>query len=103
MYVYIYIYIYTIYIYIHIYVIIYIYIYIYIYTSLSLSLYIYIYIYIYIFSRRRVKDSVREMGGAPRNPAPRNHLSVWIVKPSGCHCTDGHLTMKVFTEDQQIS
>ena len=28
------------------------------------------------------------MGGAPRNPAPRNHLLVWIVKPSGCHCTD---------------
>ena len=24
---------------------------------------------------------VREMGGAPRNPAPRNHFSVWIVKP----------------------
>ena len=31
---------------------------------------------------------IREMGGAPRNPAPRNHLLVWIVKPSGCHCTD---------------
>ena len=28
------------------------------------------------------------MGGAPRNPAPRNHFWVWIVKPSGCHCTD---------------
>ena len=43
------------------------------------------------------------MGGAPRNPAPRNHFLVWIVKPSGCHCTDGHLTSRVFTEDQQIS
>ena len=31
---------------------------------------------------------IREMGGAPRNPAPRNHFLVWIVKPSGCHCTD---------------
>ena len=31
---------------------------------------------------------IREMAGAPRNPAPRNHFSVWIVKPSGCHCTD---------------
>ena len=31
---------------------------------------------------------VREVGGAPRNPAPRNHFLVWIVKPSGCHCTD---------------
>ena len=31
---------------------------------------------------------IREMGGAPRNPAPRNHLLVRIVKPSGCHCTD---------------
>ena len=28
------------------------------------------------------------MGGDPRNPAPRSHFSVWIVKPSGCHCTD---------------
>ena len=28
------------------------------------------------------------MGGAPRNPAPRNHLLMWIVKTSGCHCTD---------------
>ena len=46
---------------------------------------------------------VREMGGAPRNPAPRNHFWVRIVKPSGCHCTDGHLTSRVFTEDQQIS
>ena len=31
--------------------------------------------------------SVREMGGAPRNPAPGNLCLVWIVKPSGCHCT----------------
>ena len=44
----------------------------------------------------------REMGGAPRNLAPRNHFLVWTVKPSGCHCTDGHLTGRVFTEDQQI-
>ena len=28
------------------------------------------------------------MGGAPRNPAPRKHFLAWIVKPSGCHCTD---------------
>ena len=28
------------------------------------------------------------MGGAPRNPAPRNHFLVRIVKPSGCQCTD---------------
>ena len=28
--------------------------------------------------------TMREMGGAPRNPAPRNHLWVRIVKPSGC-------------------
>ena len=33
-------------------------------------------------------NSLREMGGAPRNPAPRNHFSAWIVEPSGCHCTD---------------
>ena len=31
---------------------------------------------------------LRGMGGAPMNPAPRNHFLVWIVKPSGCHCTD---------------
>ena len=31
---------------------------------------------------------LREMGDAPRNPAPRNHLLVGIAKPSGCHCTD---------------
>ena len=28
----------------------------------------------------RASDSLREMGGAPRNPAPRNHLLKWIVK-----------------------
>ena len=38
--------------------------------------------------RHAVCAHIREMGGAPRNPAPRNHLLVWIVKPSGCHCTD---------------
>ena len=32
--------------------------------------------------------SVRDMGGAPRNPAPRKHFLAWIVKSSGCHCTD---------------
>jgi len=43
------------------------------------------------------------MGGAPRNLAPGNHFSAWIVKPSGCHRTDGHSTSRVFTEDQTIS
>ena len=28
---------------------------------------------------------LRDMGGAPRNPAPRNHFLVWIVKSPGCH------------------
>ena len=47
---------------------------------------------------------VREMGGAPRNSAPSNHFFlVRIVKPSGCHCTDGHLTSRVFTEDRKMS
>ena len=32
--------------------------------------------------------SVRDMGGAPRNPAPRKHFLAWIVKPPSCHCTD---------------
>ena len=41
------------------------------------------------------------MGGAPRNPAPRNpaprnHFLVRIVKPSGCHCTDGHFDKQSF-------
>ena len=46
---------------------------------------------------------LREMGGAPRNPAPRNHFLAWTAKPSGCHCTDGHLTSRVITDDRQIS
>ena len=50
-----------------------------------------------------VGGGIREMGGAPRNPAPRNHFLVWIVKPSGWHCTDGHLTSRVFTEESKIS
>ena len=42
-----------------------------------------------IFTPARDHQSeIREMGGAPRNPAPRNHFLVWIVKPSGCHCAD---------------
>ena len=45
---------------------------------------------------------VREMGGAPRNLAPKNHLLVWIVKTSACQCTDGHLTCRAFSEGQQI-
>ena len=53
--------------------------------------------------RIRTRNDIREMGGAPRNPAPRNHLLVWIVKPSGCHCTDGQLTSRALTEDQQMS
>ena len=32
--------------------------------------------------------SIREMGGAPRNPAPGNHSLVRIVNQSGCHCAD---------------
>ena len=35
--------------------------------------------------------------------APRNHFLARIVEPSGYHCTDGHLTSRVFTEDQHIS
>ena len=46
---------------------------------------------------------LREMGGAPRNRAPRNDFLVWIVKTSGCHSTDGHLTSRVVTEDRKIS
>ena len=44
-------------------------------------------------------SDLREMGGAPRNLAPRNHFLVRIVKPSDCHCTDWHFTNIVFTED----
>ena len=52
--------------------------------------YIYIYImctYIYIYIYKWTTTSIRELGGAPRNPAPRNRFLAWIVKPSGCHCT----------------
>ena len=39
--------------------------------------------------RAAARDAFRgEIGGAPRNPAPRNHFLVWIVKSPGCHCTD---------------
>ena len=31
---------------------------------------------------------ILEMGGAPKNPAPRNHPSVRIVKSPGCRRTD---------------
>ena len=48
--------------------------------------------------QRARQPVMREMGGAPRNLA-----LVRIVKSSGCHCTDGHLTSRVFTEDQKIS
>ena len=41
-----------------------------------------------VLANRAVGPQVREMGGASRSPAPRNHLLVWIVKPSGCRCTD---------------
>ena len=47
----------------------------------------------------RLPSSLREMGGAPTNLAPRSHFLVWILKPSGCHFTDGHLASRVFTED----
>ena len=41
---------------------------------------------LFSFSSGRFHDElIREMGGAPRNPEP---FLVWIVKPSGCHCTD---------------
>ena len=30
-------------------------------------------------------------------------FSVQIVKPSGWHCTDGHLTSRVATEDRKTS
>ena len=53
------------------------------------SLYVYMYICIYVY--------IGEMRGAPSNPAPRNHFLVWIAKPSGCHCTDGHSSSRVFT------
>ena len=65
---------------------------------------VYIYIYIHI-GRERERErereltlSLREMGGAPRN-----HSSVWIVKPSGCRCADGHSTSRALTEEQNIS
>ena len=79
----------------------YIHICIYIYTHTH-YIYIYIHIYIYICIHTH-DDSIREMGRAPRNPAPGNNFLVTIAQPSGCHCTDGHSTSIVFSEDQNIS
>ena len=67
---YIYIYIYYIYIYIHIYI------------------YIYIYLNVWQYDYIIHGSTSRAMGGARRNPAPRNHFWVWVVKPSGGHCTN---------------
>ena len=47
--------------------------------------YIYIYLHTYIRTYTHIQ---REVGGAPMIQAPRNHFLVWIVKPSGRHCTD---------------
>ena len=86
-----------------------------VYISLSLSLYIYIYIHVYIYIYIYISGcslytyiltlpgelpASGEMRGAPGSPAAGNHFLVWIVKPSGCHCTDGHLTSRVLTEEQ---
>ena len=68
-----------------------------------LCVYTYI-IYIYIL-REREGERERERNASNCigiNRAPRNHFLEWIVKSSGCHCTDGHLTGRVFAEDQQI-
>ena len=62
-----------------------------------MHVYIYIYIYIHTYIHMYIHISLREMGGAPRNLAPRSRFLVWVVKPSGCHCTDGHLTSGAFT------
>ena len=36
----------------------------------------------------RTTSALREMGGAPRNPAPRSHFLAQVVKPSGHRCAD---------------
>ena len=52
-------------------------------------------------STTTTNNGITKRGGAPGNPAPRDHLVlVWIVKASGCRCTDGHLTSSAFTEDE---
>ena len=59
------------------------------YITISLSYYIVIlYIVIVYYITILLFHPIREMGGAPRNPAPRNHFLARIVKPAGCHCTD---------------
>ena len=40
------------------------------------------------FCRGPRPTSTTKTGGAPKNPAPRNHLLAWTIKPSSCHCTD---------------
>ena len=129
MHIYIYIYVHHISLSLYIYIYVCIYIYMYMYAYIYIYIYIYIYVYILTVASRLLRippelsiriwllvavpwvhaactrglPTLREMGGAPRDPAPRNHFLVRIVKPSGCHCTDGHLTSIGFTEDQQIS
>ena len=44
--------------------------------------------YIHLLMSNTCLLSIREMGGAPRNPAPRNHFLVRIVKSPGCHRKD---------------
>ena len=48
-----------------------------------------------VAGEHRGRDHLREMGGALRNPAPRNHFLVWIVKASGCRCTDGQVDKNI--------
>ena len=58
---------------------------------IHIYIYIYIYLFIYFFipaCLASMAASVRGMGGAPRNPAPRSLLFVRIVKPSGYRCAD---------------
>ena len=64
----------------------------YIHTHMYVCMYVCMYIYIYIYIIHMCVCIYiyihREMGGAPMNPAPRNHLLVRMVRQSGCHCAD---------------
>ena len=64
---------------------IYIYVYIYIYRERERNINMYICVYIY-----RERDIIIILISRIMILTPRNHLLVWNVKSSGCHCTGTH-------------
>ena len=76
-----------VYMYIHICIHVYIHICVYIYRERETNINMYIYIYICI---ERERDIIIILISRIMILTPRNHLLVWNVKSSGCHCTGTH-------------